>query len=309
MRSFQSASVKGYPASHRASRLSISSSMPGTGGAAGGTITGGGGAADELAAEPAAPCARHSSHSCCVQRSCHGAAICAAAALTAWAIQKSAHSCSLHCSSQCPPSGMIAQVTAGADSGGTLQLELRKIGMSPATGTAGTDLREGMSRGNQVTSYHRIKIEIALQGRIASAVRVTLVDNSTQNAQDKPNPTHMERTSLIVKAADTTLRAIGIMETDMTAILASIIRELETSGTMVTQAGTVRETSETSDTKLGSDRERILLKPSTTIVRKFNQAVRSSDTRLRVSGSLGTSNAAVTRMAIRGLSENGALQI
>ena len=119
----------------------------------------------------------------------------------------------------------------------------------------------------------------------------------------------MGRTSLIVRAADTTLRAIGIMETNMTAVRASIIRELETSGTMVTQAGTVRETSETSDTKLGSDRERILLKPSTTIVRKFNHAVRSSDTRLRVSGSLGTSRAAVTRMAIRGLSENGVLRI
>ena len=119
----------------------------------------------------------------------------------------------------------------------------------------------------------------------------------------------MERTSLIVRAADTTLRAIGIMETDMTALMETVIRELETSGTMVTQARTTREASETSDTKLGSDRKRILLKPSTTIVRKFNQAVRSSDTRLRVSGSLGTSNAAVTRMAIRGLSETCALQI
>ena len=119
----------------------------------------------------------------------------------------------------------------------------------------------------------------------------------------------MERTSLIVRAADTTLRAIGIMETDMDALRASIIRDLETNGTMVAQAGTVRETSETSDTTLGSDRKRIFLKPSTTIEREFNQAVRSSDTRLRVSGSLGTSRAAVTRTAIRGLSENGALRI
>ena len=78
---------------------------------------------------------------------------------------------------------------------------------------------------------------------------------------------------------------------------------------MVAQARTVRETSETSDTKLGSDRERILLKPSSTIVRKFNQAVRSSDTRLRASGSRDTPRAAVTRIAIRGLPDNGAVLI
>ena len=76
----------------------------------------------------------------------------------------------------------------------------------------------------------------------------------------------MGRTSLIVRAADTTLRAIGIMETDMAAIMETVIRELETSGTVLTQPGTNRETSEASDTVLGSDRERILLEPSSTIV-------------------------------------------
>ena len=119
----------------------------------------------------------------------------------------------------------------------------------------------------------------------------------------------MERTSLIVRAADTTLRAIGIMETDIAAIMETDIRELKTSGAVLTQPGTNREASEASDTMLGSDKERILLKPSSTIVGKFNQTLRSSDTRLRVSGSLETHRAAVTRMALRGLTGNGAVLI
>ena len=112
-----------------------------------------------------------------------------------------------------------------------------------------------------------------------------------------------------MRAADTTLRAIGIMETDIAAVMGTVIRELQTSGTVLTQPRTNSEASEASDTKLGRDRERVLLKPSSTIVGKFNQTLRSSDTRLRVSGNLETHRAAVTRMALRGLTGNGAVLI
>ena len=95
----------------------------------------------------------------------------------------------------------------------------------------------------------------------------------------------------------------------MAAIMETVIRELETSGTVLTQPGPNREAPEASDIMLGSDRERFLLEPSTTIVGEFNQTLRTSDTRLRASGSLETHRAAVTRMAFRGLPDNGAVLI